>query len=187
MSEVCPKQHEARGMGILTGTWGLGLVVGPAIGGLLSNPIENYPHICTSDVIGVHTVQFLTTYPYFLPNLITAMYACIDFLLVYVGFEETLVINRDKEEPPLVAIELTTLNKPSLGSTKSSSNDNTLLTVNSPILIMNTVCTSGNNTSKHKSGNTKYTKLTQVDVHSMTSEEQDEEEEEKDVPAKDEL
>ena len=33
ISEICIKDHQLRGFGMLNGVWGLGLIVGPAIGG----------------------------------------------------------------------------------------------------------------------------------------------------------
>jgi hypothetical protein len=36
VSEVCSKEHETRGMGIVMGSWGVGLTVGAALGGLLA-------------------------------------------------------------------------------------------------------------------------------------------------------
>jgi predicted MFS family arabinose efflux permease len=36
VSEVCVKEHETRGMGVVIGSWGMGLTFGPALGGLLA-------------------------------------------------------------------------------------------------------------------------------------------------------
>ncbi|XVE68383.1 hypothetical protein DITRI_Ditri09bG0064100 [Diplodiscus trichospermus] len=35
-SEVCPKEHQALGMSIICTSWGIGLVIGPALGGFLA-------------------------------------------------------------------------------------------------------------------------------------------------------
>lgn len=65
VSEVCTREHEGAGMGAVTGSWGLGLVVGPAIGGLLSKPAERFPSIFGNSLV-------FRRFPYLLPNLVTA-------------------------------------------------------------------------------------------------------------------
>ena len=70
-------------MGVITGTWSFGLIIGPAIGGLLAHPAENIPSIFGHS-------QFLTTYPYFLPNFVTALTGIIGFVLLILFFPETL-------------------------------------------------------------------------------------------------
>ena len=70
-------------MGVITGTWSFGLIIGPAIGGLLAHPAENIPSIFGHS-------QFLLTYPYFLPNFVTALTGVIGFILLILFFPETL-------------------------------------------------------------------------------------------------
>lgn len=93
VSEVCAKQHESIGMGTITGSWGVGLVVGPAIGGMLSRPAESMPHT-------LGRIQLLRTFPYLLPNIITAILSLITFIVIALFFEETLLLpsNRQHQE-----------------------------------------------------------------------------------------
>ena len=83
VSELCPPKHEARGMGLTSGCWSLGLVVGPACGGLLASPATLYPRVFGS-------VEVLVKYPYLLPNLVTAAFGLMGLLLIGLFFPETL-------------------------------------------------------------------------------------------------
>jgi hypothetical protein len=90
VSEVTTKEQEAQGMATLTGTWGVGLVFGPALGGLLSRPVLSYPGFFRAGAVGHPLASLLTRYPYLLPNLCTALYAAVELGVIYLYFEETL-------------------------------------------------------------------------------------------------
>ncbi|KAJ0979003.1 hypothetical protein J5N97_014477 [Dioscorea zingiberensis] len=66
-TEVGREEHQALGLSILSTTRGIGLVIGPAIGGFLSQPSEKFPNIFSKD-------SFWGRFPYFLPCF------CISFL-----------------------------------------------------------------------------------------------------------
>mmetsp|Transcript_6747 Transcript_6747/g.10164 ORF Transcript_6747/g.10164 Transcript_6747/m.10164 type:complete len:498 (-) Transcript_6747:99-1592(-) len=83
VSELCPPRYEAKGMGLTTGCWSLGLVVGPACGGSLASPAVLYPHVFGS-------VDLFVRFPYLLPNIVTAFFACAGFVLLFLFFPETL-------------------------------------------------------------------------------------------------
>lgn len=85
------KEHEVKGMGMLTGTWGLGLIFGPAIGGLLSKPTTAYPHMFNEHNLGHFWYRLLCRYPYLIPNAITAVVSVIVLVLFHFCFKETLV------------------------------------------------------------------------------------------------
>lgn len=77
------KEYQTRAFAILPITMNVGTVVGPMIGGLLADPVHNYPSWFGNS-------EFLTKYPYILPNLfplpllITALFSTALFI------EETL-------------------------------------------------------------------------------------------------
>ncbi len=85
VSDLCSsnKTHEAKAMGLTTGCWSLGLIFGPAFGGLLANPAELYPDTIVDN-------SLFRKYPYLLPNLVTAFFAAIGAFSVYYLFPETL-------------------------------------------------------------------------------------------------
>merc|ERR1719454_2695009 len=43
VSEIAAPPYQAQVMGLTSGCWSLGLVIGPALGGLLANPCKLYP------------------------------------------------------------------------------------------------------------------------------------------------
>lgn len=81
------------GMGTVTSAWALGLIFGPAIGGLLAKPAETMPHIFGA--------PFFHQFPYFLPNLVTAIFSLFTIVVVFFFFEETLVLQKVSEKSTL--------------------------------------------------------------------------------------
>ncbi|MCO5608610.1 hypothetical protein L7F22_062823 [Adiantum nelumboides] len=61
-SEICTQEHQALGLSMVGTMWGLGLVIGPAIGGYLAQPSEKYPSLFTSG-------SLFDRFPYALPCL----------------------------------------------------------------------------------------------------------------------
>jgi MFS family permease len=47
VSEISSANHQALGVSIIGTSWGLGLILGPALGGYLSQPALKYPNIFT--------------------------------------------------------------------------------------------------------------------------------------------
>ena len=83
VSEIAAPQHVSTAMGLTSGCWSLGLVVGPALGGMLANPATLYPKIFGES-------ELLTTFPYLLPNLINSVMAIVSLFLVGKYLPETL-------------------------------------------------------------------------------------------------
>uniref|UniRef100_A0A7N0T6P8 Major facilitator superfamily (MFS) profile domain-containing protein n=1 Tax=Kalanchoe fedtschenkoi TaxID=63787 RepID=A0A7N0T6P8_KALFE len=67
-SEVCRKEHQALGLSTISTAWGLGLIIGPAIGGFLAQPAKNYPHWFSQE-------SLFGRFPYFLPCLLISALA----------------------------------------------------------------------------------------------------------------
>lgn len=83
VSEICGPVYERRGMAMTTGSWTLGFVLGPAIGGALARPVVQYPGT-------FHEGSFFDDYPYFLPNLFNAFIGLIALVLAVLFLPETL-------------------------------------------------------------------------------------------------
>ncbi|KAK4723234.1 hypothetical protein R3W88_026013 [Solanum pinnatisectum] len=67
-SEICRKEYHALGISAVSTSWGIGLVIGPAIGGYLAQPAEKYPSIFSKE-------SFFGRFPYFLPCLLISVIA----------------------------------------------------------------------------------------------------------------
>ncbi|XP_057538915.1 protein ZINC INDUCED FACILITATOR-LIKE 1-like [Amaranthus tricolor] len=70
VSEICRDEHQAVGMSMITSAWGTGLVIGPALGGLLAQPAEKYPELISEE-------SLFGRFPYLLPCLIISIFAAL--------------------------------------------------------------------------------------------------------------
>lgn len=68
--EVARPEYQAIGISLVSTAWGMGLVVGPSIGGLLAQPADKFPNLFSKD-------SFLGRFPYFLPCLFISLIAAI--------------------------------------------------------------------------------------------------------------
>ncbi|XP_057807977.1 protein ZINC INDUCED FACILITATOR 1-like isoform X2 [Salvia miltiorrhiza] len=66
--ETVRDEYQSYGLSAVSTAWGTGLVIGPALGGFLAQPADKFPGIFTSD-------SFWARFPYFLPCLITSIFA----------------------------------------------------------------------------------------------------------------
>ncbi|KAL0337851.1 UNVERIFIED_CONTAM: protein ZINC INDUCED FACILITATOR-LIKE 1 [Sesamum calycinum] len=73
-SEICRKEHQALGMSVIGTSWGIGLVIGPAVGGFLAQPAEKYPQIFSRE-------SLFGRFPYFLPCLVISVFALVAFII----------------------------------------------------------------------------------------------------------
>nr|CBX25238.1 hypothetical_protein [Oryza brachyantha] len=80
--EVCRAEHQALGLSIVSTAWGIGLVVGPAIGGYLAQPVKQYPH-------HFHEKSIFGRFPYLLPCLCISLFALL-VLISCIWLPETL-------------------------------------------------------------------------------------------------
>ncbi|KAL3349318.1 hypothetical protein AABB24_022450 [Solanum stoloniferum] len=89
-AEIFREEYQALGMSTISSAWGIGLIIGPALGGFLAQPAEKYPDLFSKD-------SLFGRFPYFLPCLCISVFA----LVVAVGsfwIPETLH-NHDSERP----------------------------------------------------------------------------------------
>jgi MFS family permease len=84
MSEVTKcREHEMRALSYVNGFWGLGMIIGPAIGGMLARPSVQYPkYFPVASIWG----QF----PYLLPALAGSVFALAAALGIFFCAPETL-------------------------------------------------------------------------------------------------
>jgi MFS family permease len=80
------KEQESKGTAQLFTTMGISMLISPAIGGLLSEPVQQYPNF----VLLQHFESLFAQYPFLLPNLIATVLSILSLWFVVVGIEETL-------------------------------------------------------------------------------------------------
>jgi hypothetical protein len=62
-------------------TFNIGVIIGPILGGLLADPAKSYPHIFGN-------VGWMKTYPYALPNILSAFFLGCSFCACFFGLRE---------------------------------------------------------------------------------------------------
>ncbi|CAL5420504.1 unnamed protein product [Camellia sinensis] len=110
-SEVCRKEYQALGMSIVSTSWGIGLVIGPALGGFLAQPAEKYPNIFSKESI-------FGRFPYFLPCLTISLFTLF-VSIVCCWLPETLH-NHNGKDDSCDALEAATNESNALEDVKNS-------------------------------------------------------------------
>ncbi|KAK3136054.1 hypothetical protein QOZ80_5BG0427430 [Eleusine coracana subsp. coracana] len=80
--EVSPPEHQALGLSIVSTGWGIGLVLGPSIGGYLARPALQYPNIVSEE-------SLFGRFPYLLPCLCISIFS-VAVLVSCMWLPETL-------------------------------------------------------------------------------------------------
>lgn len=76
ISEICTEEQQAFGMSLVGTMWGLGLIIGPAIGGYLAQPSSKYPVIFP-------TGSIFDEFPYALPCLCISAFAAVSLIMSF--------------------------------------------------------------------------------------------------------
>lgn len=87
LAELVDESNEARAFSMLSFCYGLGMIIGPLMGGSLVHPANTMP-------VFQHTV--FQKFPYLLPNLVYSCLAACAWLLGFFVLEETLPKERRK-------------------------------------------------------------------------------------------
>ncbi|KAG6917791.1 hypothetical protein DXG01_001063 [Tephrocybe rancida] len=82
LGELTDSSNQALAFPIYALFWPLGAIVGPLIGGSLSNPASKYPDF--------FNFRILRTFPYFLPCIVSALLGLFGVVLAYFYLHETL-------------------------------------------------------------------------------------------------
>ncbi|PNH51500.1 hypothetical protein VD0003_g5750 [Verticillium dahliae] len=77
------KKYQSRAFLILPMTFNVGVIIGPILGGLLSDPAGSYPSLFGQ-------VEFFKKYPYAAPNLVSAVFLFTAMSSIWLFLEETL-------------------------------------------------------------------------------------------------
>ncbi|CAN1298521.1 Protein ZINC INDUCED FACILITATOR-LIKE 1 [Linum perenne] len=90
-SELFRDEHQALGLSTITTAWGIGLIIGPAIGGFLAQPAVSYPTLVSND-------SLFGRFPYFLPSLVISVFA-FGVTIASFWLPETLHNHKENREP----------------------------------------------------------------------------------------
>ncbi|CAO3567743.1 unnamed protein product [Mortierella alpina] len=82
LGEIADPSNQSQAFGLFGFAWGIGMIVGPVLGGYLANPAKTFP-----DTFG--DWEFFIEYPYFLPCFVAAMGSVVGFIVGYFFLEET--------------------------------------------------------------------------------------------------
>ena len=81
----------ARAFAVMPFIWCLGSIIGPALGGLLAEPVKRYPAV-------FYPGGVFEEYPYLLPNLVSASILVVGIIIGTLFLEETHQILREKPD-----------------------------------------------------------------------------------------
>ncbi|KAI1119694.1 major facilitator superfamily domain-containing protein [Nemania abortiva] len=84
------KKYQSRAFLILPMTFNVGVIVGPILGGVLSDPAGSYP--------AFENVEFFKRFPYAAPNIVSAIFLATAVLLCWLMLEETHDALRDTRD-----------------------------------------------------------------------------------------
>jgi MFS family permease len=102
LSEICDDSNQARGFAVIGFAASLGRLVGPVIGGVLSQPAMKYPNVFGSSGL-------FASFPYLLPMLIGAIICVVVFPFAWFLLDESLpdeLVSKRTEMPLLRVLQI---------------------------------------------------------------------------------
>ncbi|KAJ1733646.1 hypothetical protein LPJ61_001460 [Coemansia biformis] len=90
VAEIADDSNRPRMMALMSLTWNAGVLIGAAVGGLLADPVAQYPHI-------FGRFELLRTFPYLLPCMVGSLTTAIGLVVGLLKLKETLVVGRRKD------------------------------------------------------------------------------------------
>ncbi|KAN0070296.1 Major facilitator superfamily domain containing protein [Elaphomyces granulatus] len=91
---VTVKEHQPRAYSIMPFVWCLGSIIGPALGGTLAQPCDNYPGHFQRGTI-------FARFPFLLPNLVCVLILVLGIIIGLLFLEETHALKKDRYDPGL--------------------------------------------------------------------------------------
>ncbi|KAK5822903.1 major facilitator superfamily domain-containing protein, partial [Linnemannia elongata] len=82
LGEIADSSNQSQAFSLFGFAWGIGMIVGPFLGGYLANPAQTFPEIFGD-------WEFFIEYPYFLPCFVASMGGVVGFLVGYFFLKET--------------------------------------------------------------------------------------------------
>jgi MFS family permease len=118
VAELCPwKELQPRAFSIMPLVYGLGAMIGPTLGGALSNPLQVDPR-------RPHGHSFLEKFPYILPNLVAAAFFAIGIVVGWLFLKESMEGKKHNRDLGLITgIKITTFFRNALHAGKSNDSE----------------------------------------------------------------
>ncbi|KAE8348531.1 major facilitator superfamily domain-containing protein [Aspergillus coremiiformis] len=91
---VTVKEHQPRAYSIMPFVWCLGSIIGPALGGALAQPCQNYPWLFQRGTI-------LEAFPFLLPNVVCVVILAFGIVVGLLFLEETHPEKKYRRDPGL--------------------------------------------------------------------------------------
>ncbi|KAF8937692.1 hypothetical protein BGZ47_008910 [Haplosporangium gracile] len=82
LGEIADASNQSQAFSLFGFAWGIGMIVGPFLGGYLANPAQTFPEIFGD-------WEFFIKYPYFLPCFVASMGGMVGFTVGYFFLKET--------------------------------------------------------------------------------------------------
>ncbi|KAL4780894.1 major facilitator superfamily domain-containing protein [Aspergillus varians] len=98
---VQDKELQPQAFSIMPMVWTIGSIFGPSFGGSLARPAEKFPKIFGQS-------RFFKEYPFFLPNMVSAVFFIIGISTGYLFLRETLLAKKDQRDSGLVLGQILT-------------------------------------------------------------------------------
>ena len=97
---VKEKKHQARAFLLMPMCFNIGAIIGPAMGGLLADPVGTYPSVFGPGSLlgGTNGVSWMIKWPYLAPNLASAFVVGLNMFLIFFLLRETLESAKGKWE-----------------------------------------------------------------------------------------
>lgn len=89
---VTVKEHQPRAYSIMPFVWCLGSIIGPAMGGALAQPCDNYPGVFQRNTL-------LDRFPFLLPNLVCIVVLICGIVVGTLFLEETHPEKKHRRDP----------------------------------------------------------------------------------------
>ncbi|KAJ3778566.1 major facilitator superfamily domain-containing protein [Lentinula raphanica] len=91
LAELSDSTNIAQIFSLAPMIWGMGVIMGPSIGGVLANPEEQFP-----STLG--KIALLRAHPFFLPCAVVALFAFLFFLVALIGLKEASITHRVRKQ-----------------------------------------------------------------------------------------
>eukprot|EP00126_Sphaerothecum_destruens_P011006 Sdes_comp20838_c0_seq1m17516 len=100
LREITDSTNQATTFALLGFVWGLGSMIGPLMGGLLTDPCQKFPFV-------FHSGGFFDSYRYFLPCVAPAFVALCSIVYGYFFLDESMIFNRFSKSEKAVFLQST--------------------------------------------------------------------------------